>query len=237
MAGPDSLSQADYDHAMQLCARGELDDEWQKFAFNAKARGRSGEDTVVSLAHEFNGTWFPWNPGNVGVETWKGCWRHVYTAIKSASDLKVAWVFSATDHRGKEGDYAVDNAWDAYPGDDYVDIIGVNRYGFRKLGAFESTNWRDTCSNPQDLCAAARYARTHHKQLAVPEWSIDRGKYGYGDNGFFVTMMYGFFVDNVDILAFENNFNNGGQGDWHLFPMQGHNQKAAQRYRELWRKR
>jgi hypothetical protein len=59
----------------------EFDDEWRTFAANATSQGRSGKNTVVSLAHEFNGTWFHWNPSNVGIDTWVSCWRHVYGAI------------------------------------------------------------------------------------------------------------------------------------------------------------
>ncbi len=236
MAGMDEgVSQSEYDDNMRQCAKGAYDEDWRTFAANAAAAGRTGDDTVVSLAHEFNGTWFVWNPREVGVDTWLACWRHVYDAIKSASDLRVAWVFSATANTRKDGDFAIANAWDAYPGDDYVDVIGIDRYDFQALGSSESTDWRDTCGNSQDLCDTADYARTHGKALGVPEWSIERGKYGYGDNPNFVKMMYGFFRDNRDVLAFENNFNNGGEGDWHLYPTDANNAKASARYQELWR--
>jgi hypothetical protein len=234
MAGADELTPAEYDDAMRQCAEGEFDDEWKTFAANATAAGRTGKNTVVSLAHEFNGTWFQWNPGTVGLDTWFGCWRHVYRAIKSASDIRIVWVFSATTHNFKAGDYAVASAWDAYPGDEYVDIIGVNRYDFQMLGERDNTDWRETCGNEQDLCYAADYARKHGKLLAVPEWSIERTETGYGDNPKFIDMMHGFFSDNADILAFESNFNNGGLGYWHLFPTDDTNTKASQRYRELW---
>jgi len=234
MAGPDDMPQPEYDKAMQQCARGEFDDEWRTFASNATSSGRSGKNTVVSLAHEFNGTWFPWNPGTVGLETWTACWRNVYTAIKSASDLRVVWVMSASSITKKGGDYAVDSAWDAYPGDAYVDIIGVNRYDFSMLGERTLTDWKKTCGNKQDLCDAADYARKHNKTIAVPEWSVERGEYGYGDNPTFIAFMYKFFSDNRDVLAFENNFNNGGMGDWHLYPPAPDNEKSAARYKDLW---
>jgi len=237
MAGSDELKQPAYDDALRSCAAGELDDEWQAFAANAKAAGRTGDNTVVSLAHEFNGTWFPWNPKTVGLERWLACWRNIYVAIKSASDIRVAWVFSATDHTEVSGDYAVASAWDAYPGDAFVDVIGVNRYDFKMLSRRTIRDWHETCENKQDICYAAQYAREHKKALGVPEWSVERGEYGYGDNPNFVTMMYKFFADNADILAFENNFNNGGDGKWHLYPEAAFNAESARRYQQLWRKR
>jgi hypothetical protein len=234
MAGADDMPQPEYDSALRQCAEGELDDEWRAFASNATSAGRTGKNTVVSLAHEFNGTWFPWNPASVGQETWTACWRHVYAAIKSASDLRVIWVMSASSSTEKGDDYAVNNAWDSYPGDAFVDLIGVNRYDFRMLGERTLTDWEKTCKNQQDLCYAADYARKHNKGLAVPEWSVERGEFGYGDNPTFIDFMFKFFVDNRDVLAFENNFNNGGLGDWHLYPPEPDNEKSAARYKELW---
>ncbi|MBC7957744.1 MAG: hypothetical protein H7Y33_17985 [Cytophagales bacterium] len=237
MAGTDSVSQAQYDDNMRACARGEYNGHWQTFASNATAAGRNGNNTVVSLAQEFNGTWFKWHPKNVGLDVWKSCWRNVYTAIKSTSTLKVAWVFSASTVTSSAGaDWSVNNVWEAYPGDAYVDVIGVNRYDFKMFGPI-TTNWRDTCWNNQDICYAATYARQHGKKLGVPEWGPDRQK-GYADNAEFIQMMFGFFKDNTDVLMFENTFNHivgGTPGWWHLYPESSINTKAASRYRQLWR--
>ena len=66
----------------------------------------------------------------------------------------------------KGGDWAVNNIWEAYPGDDAVDVIGVNRYDFPGLGPI-SMNWRDTCWNTQDICYAADFARRRGKPMAL----------------------------------------------------------------------
>jgi Glycosyl hydrolase family 26 len=234
MAGSDNVDYADYDKAMYQCANGEFDEYWKTFARQAKASGRNGSNTIISLAQEFNGTWFPWNPKRTSMETWMSCWKRTYTAIHSESDLQVAWVFSATAHTTIEGDYAVASVWDAYPGDDYVDVVGLTRYDFKTLGPIDSTDWRDTCWNTQDICHTAKLAREHGKKLAVVEWSIERGKYGYGDNPNFVQMMFGFFADNRDILLLENHFDNYGDGDWSLFPRADNNAKSSDKYKELY---
>jgi hypothetical protein len=235
MAGIDEMTQEEYDAALVQCANGEFDDEWRTFASNATMAGRTGKNTVISLAHEFNGNWFRWNPGTVGLQTWTSCWRKVYTAIKSASDIQVIWVFSATANNKKVAEYTVDSAWEAYPGDAYVDIIGVNRYDFRSLSGPDETDWRTLCKNTQDICYAADFARKHNKKLGIPEWSVERGEYGYGDNPSFIDLMRRFFADNADILAFENNFNNGGLGEWHLYPPSPDNVNSAERYKQLWK--
>lgn len=235
MAGNGNVSREQYEANMRECANGAYNDEWAKFAENAAARGRNGDNTVVSLAQEFNGTWFKWNPSVVGLDVWKGCWRNVYSAIHSKSTLKVVWTFSATTATKKGNDWSVNNVWEAYPGDEYVDVIGVNRYDFPMFGP-TSIYWRDTCGNTQDICYAADYARTHNKPLGLPEWGSDREK-GYADNAEFVDKMYNFFKDNQDILMFENTFNtilDGTPGWWHFYPESSINANAAARYRDLW---
>jgi beta-mannanase len=150
--------------------------------------------------------------------------------------MKVAWVFTATQVTTKGGDWAVNNIWEAYPGDDAVDVIGVNRYDFPGLGPI-SMNWRDTCWNTQDICYAADFARRRGKPLGLPEWGADRQN-GYADNGEFVDKMFNFFKDNTDVLMFENSFNvivSGTPGYWHFFPESSINANAAARYKELWR--
>lgn len=233
MAG--SSNDSDYDQRMRECAMGNFDAYWQTFAKNASDAGRTGDTTVVSLAREFNGTWFKWNPSNVGLDVWTSCWRHVYGAIHANSSLRVAWVLSASSNTMKGGDYSVNTAWDAYPGDDYVDVVGINRYDFKSLSSATTTDWKDTCKNTQDICYLANFARQHKKALGVPEWSMDRGQYGWGDLPAFVQMMYGFFKDNADILAFENNFNNGGSGDWNFYPESSVNMSSAEQYKMLWK--
>ena len=96
MAGPDGST--NYDQNLRDCATGSYDTYWQTFAQNATDAGRTGADTVVSLAHEFNGTWFKWNPGNVGIDVWTSCWKHVYAAVHAKSNLRVAWIFSASSN-------------------------------------------------------------------------------------------------------------------------------------------
>ncbi|OFX26349.1 MAG: hypothetical protein A2V77_19675 [Anaeromyxobacter sp. RBG_16_69_14] len=71
--------------------------------------------------------------------------------------------------------------------------------------------------------------------MAVPEWSSDRNQYGYGDNPNIVNKMWNFFKDNRDILAFENLFNNGGSGAWHVYPRDSSNQNTSDRYAQIYK--
>ncbi len=239
MAGNSEVTDAEYQDSMRMCALGAWDDHWKAFARNAKAAGRNGNNTIVSLAQEFNGTWFQWNPSVVGMQVWTDCWKHVYNAIHSESDLQVAWVFSSYMTAPELDVLAVPNAWDAYPGDAYVDVIGMTRYNFQDTSKIDTVDWQDTCWNDQDICVTAQRARQHGKKLAVVEWSIQRDETGYGDNPNFVQMMFSFFADNRDVLLLENNFNHYGEeaatlNKWNLYPRADNNAKSSDKYKELY---
>lgn len=241
MAGSGNVDRAVYENNMRDCANGAYNSHWATFGTHATAAGRNGNNTVVSLAQEFNGTWFKWHPKNVGLDVWKRCWRNVYNSIKSTSTVKVAWVFSATTVTSNAGaDWAVNSVWDAWPADgtgrDYVDVIGVNRYDHPMHG-YLVADWRARCANRQDICFAASEARRLGKPLGINEWGPDRDV-GNPDNAEFITMMYNFFKDNRDVLMYETHFatilGTDLPGDWHLFPQSSINTKASTRYRQLW---
>lgn len=65
-----------------------------------------------------SGAWFWW--GAAGAETYVKLWRLLYdTLTKEYGINNLIWVFNAYD-------YSTSSAW--YPGDDYVDIVGYDKY-------------------------------------------------------------------------------------------------------------
>jgi hypothetical protein len=124
-----------------------------------------------------------------------------------------------------------------YPGDDVVDVIGVDHYDHYQLIApnhqrFERALRPDRAAGLQDV---VDFARARGKQFAVPEWGLTaRNKDGGGDNPYFVYAMYRWFAANADGLAFENYFNEPdaylGSSIWD----QVQNPKASAEYRALW---
>ena len=97
---------------------------------------------LVEFGTEVNGSWFPWNGrwnGGAtrdgygdpeladGPERFRDAYRHVVETCRSAGALNITWFF----HVDVEGSPAAD--WNApaayYPGDGYVDWIGVSAYG------------------------------------------------------------------------------------------------------------
>ncbi|OAA25139.1 Glycosyl hydrolase family 26, partial [Frankia sp. EI5c] len=104
------------------CARGEYDSHWRDFGNTLVRNGRP--DAIVRLGWEFNGNWFKfWEPKDTG--TWKVCFTRAAASIRStAPQVKIEWTMTAHRDTMVNGD----NVWDAYPGDDVVDIIGIDAY-------------------------------------------------------------------------------------------------------------
>jgi hypothetical protein len=82
-----------------------------------------GGPLVLRYAHEMNGNWYPWAAsvnGNTAA-SYVAAWRHVHDIFTRAGATNVVWVWSPN----AEGPTPVS---DVYPGDGYVDIIGMDGY-------------------------------------------------------------------------------------------------------------
>jgi len=68
---------------------------------------------------EMNGFWFWW--GNQSLEQFKQLWKYTFDYLTSTKDLhNIIWIYSAASSQPKVTDY--------YPGDAYVDIVGLDFY-------------------------------------------------------------------------------------------------------------
>jgi hypothetical protein len=149
---------------------------------------------AVRIDHEFNGTWEPWSPfGGTGqiiaAATWIAGWRNMATAIRTAlPNAKIIW----------NPNIGQNNPYPYYPGDDLVDLIGIDIY---TQPAFSGTStsaqvWQDYLSgqNGSNLTAMAAFGVAHSKPLCFPEWGD-----GFGD-GFFITQ-FGAWMDQNNVVA------------------------------------
>ncbi|WP_462186528.1 MULTISPECIES: glycoside hydrolase family 26 protein [unclassified Frankia] len=189
-------------------------------------------DAIVRPGWELNGTWFWWAPRDT--EVWKQCFRQVVTAIRStAPHVQIDWNMTGHRNRMQNGG----RVWDAYPGDDVVDIVSIDAYDSYPASTSQET-FDDNCNSDSGACTVSRFARQHSKQFAVPEWGMDHRKGGGGDNPYYIEKMYELFASNQDILAYEAYYSVGAQEAENvqsaLTP--DLNPNAAQRYLELFGK-
>jgi hypothetical protein len=82
----------------------------------------------------------------------------------------------------------------AYPGDDVVDIIGVDYYDDNWGNSTDRWNWNMDGDN-RGLAWQARFASDHHKHMSFPEFGAGKG----GDDPYFINKLYD-WVNSHDVV-------------------------------------
>jgi len=97
-----------------------------------------GKPVLVRWGHEFNGDWYPWSVAKNGEspETYIQAYRRVHDLVTAAGARNLIWAWCPN------AESLPSKPWNtpakAYPGDDYVDWIGIDGYDFDGNDTFES---------------------------------------------------------------------------------------------------
>jgi hypothetical protein len=84
-----------------------------------------GSPVYLRFAHEPNGTWYPWSPaGGTSPQTYVEAWRHVRNIFSSKNVQNVKWIWAPNVVDGG----APLSDW--YPGDEFVDVVGIDGYNW-----------------------------------------------------------------------------------------------------------
>ncbi|MFF5802470.1 glycosyl hydrolase [Streptomyces sp. NPDC012746] len=130
-------------------------------------------DTVIVLGWEMNGVTYTHRCAP-DPENWKAYWRRVVTTMRSVPGQEFKFDFAP--NRGKDA-----IGWtECYPGDDVVDIIGMDSYDQGPGRDFD-----DQVSQPYGLQQHVDFAKAHGKAISYPEWGLFRR----GDNPEYVRRM------------------------------------------------
>ncbi|MEV8541844.1 glycosyl hydrolase [Streptomyces sp. NPDC051572] len=145
-------------------ADGRYDDHFRTLARRLVQLGVP--DTEIVLGWEMNGTTYT-HRCSPDPTSWKRYWTRIVTAMRSVPGQHFRFDFTPT--RGYDA-----IPWtDCYPGDDYVDVIGMDAYD-----APRGLPFAQQLTEPYGLLAQVGFARAHHKPIAYPEW----GLFDNGDN-------------------------------------------------------
>jgi len=227
------------------CASGAYDEYWKAFGRWLVQKNRG--DSIVRLGWEGNGDYMYWSVTDADLvnANWKACWRRCAQAIRSAApSVLLEWTINGhgSSTYGGHHPYDVYAHPNVYPGDDVVDVIGIDSYD--QYPSVRKAGWEAHCSaGNAGVCNAIAFARQHGKKVAVGEWGIavrDTVN-GGGDDTEYVQRMFDTFVANQDILAYEGYYNaplsiepyNLGSG---ICPETGSvdGPEASALYRRLW---
>lgn len=214
------------------CARGDFDEHYRAVAERLVEWGRA--DAILRIGWEANGSGFPWNIQG-DIENYIGCFRRIVQVMRAVSP---GFVIDWTMRKSTAG-FGSRPVTDAWPGDDVVDIVGVNYYD--GWPAYDTPRaWsRDLTSlengGPRGLQAWLDFARSKGKKLSVSEWGLRRR--ASSDNPLYIELMLSFFRENAANIAYEAYYNPQGEqsrAEYSIFPPDD-NPLAAARYLDLMR--
>jgi hypothetical protein len=85
---------------------------------------------LVRWGHEFNGNWYPWGIANNNADPslYVRAYRHVHDLVVKAGARNVQWVWAFNN--GSSPDEPYNDPAAAYPGDRYVDWVGIDGYNW-----------------------------------------------------------------------------------------------------------
>lgn len=167
-------------------------------------------DTVIVLGWEMNGTTYTHRCGP-DPESWKKYWNSIVTAMRSVPGQKFRFDFTPT--RGRDA-----TPWtDCYPGDDSVDILGMDSYDLPRGIDFDRQ-----ISEPYGLQAQVDFAKQHGKPISYPEW----GLFHNGDNATYMTRMIAWMKEHPPVYQTLSDY--CPHGVWQC----KQNSKASEVYRK-----
>jgi hypothetical protein len=183
------------------CARGEFDQNWRDFGALMVQHGRG--DSVVRLGWEFNGTFMAWHATDA--KTWIACYRKAAIGIRAGNPQALFdWTINA--HNTPKG-VCGGRSTNCYPGDAYVDVIGIDNYDHHPVSKTKAAFDR-TAAAPEGLTWLYSFARKHRKPFAVGEWGVVPTVNGGKDNPNFIKWMHAWFAKRAPFLAYEAYFSN-----------------------------
>ncbi len=129
----------DPNYTMQKIIDGDFDTELTQWAIDAK---NTNTPLLVEFGTEVNGDWFPWNgkyngadekisygDPNLydGAERFRDAYRHIIDICNNQAANNITWFFHVDAYGNPDLDWnKIENY---YPGDDYIDWLGVSIYG------------------------------------------------------------------------------------------------------------
>ncbi len=165
-------------YTMDRFLKGDFDPQLKEWAHQAK--GVAGP-MMVEFGPEVNGMWYPWsgrwNGWNFtdyygdpklfdGPERFRDAYRRIITLFRSEGVRNISWVFHVDSQP-----IPMEEPWNAmvnyYPGDDYIDWIGVSVFGAQAPG-----DWYGSFTQILDEKWGEISALSPKRPVAIVEWGV-----------------------------------------------------------------
>jgi mannan endo-1,4-beta-mannosidase len=168
-------------------------------------KGSNGEliPVIFRPFHEFDGNWFWWGANYCSPEEYKTAFQFTVDYLKNTKGVhNILYAFSPDNSYSTSTNYL-----SRYPGDTYVDILGMDNYGdFNNQGQAGSDRANTKIKMVSDL------AITKVKIAAMTETGYQVTSSNTAISGWFSTYLYNALTANsaeISFVMFWNNTSNG----------------------------
>ena len=188
----------------KAAARGDYDAHHEAAAISFANFGRP---LIFRIGHEWNARYAHWNCCD---KEFAGYYKDYFRRV--ADILRRRNPGALIDWNSVKGGEATAGLQTFYPGSDYVDFIGCDKYDFWPASTTQAIWDKDLntlrLGGPNGVGSFLAYAKSEGKPLSFAEWGVIKGSANSGgDNPFFVQKMIEFFRANAASIGFEGYFN------------------------------
>jgi beta-mannanase len=172
----------------------------------------AGDATAyLRLGWEFDGGWMPWSATTPAAEvSYAAYFDQIVTAMRSVPGANFSFVWNPDAGAFTQSGY---NVALAYPGNAYVNVIGLDTYDQTWISPQTPANAWNQGTLPS-LVAASAFAHFVAKPLAFDEWgtALRSDGHGLGDDPSYITNMVAWMKNPANNVLYETyfDFNSGG---------------------------
>jgi len=179
----------------------------QYFVTLAQTLVAAGEgNSYLRPGWEFDGNWYPWQATTASTEaSYAAYFQQIVTAMRSVPGENFQFVWNPDAAAFTTAGYSVAAA---YPGNAYVNVIGLDLYDQSWVTPLTPANaWANTFL-PM-LSAASAFANQQGKPIAMTEWGavIRTDGHGLGDDPLYINNMINWMNTASHNVIYESYFN------------------------------
>ncbi len=142
-------------------------------------------NAYIRVGWEFNGGWYPWYGGN-SPSLWIKGYQQIVNTMRAVPGQHFKFVWNPSLY--EQGFYPDQ----AYPGDAYVDVVATDAYNVSQFKTADPNNrWTQVSTYSWGVNDVVKFAKTHNKPYAFPEWGtgVASSGMGGGDDPTFIAKM------------------------------------------------
>jgi beta-mannanase len=159
----------------------------------------------LRLGWEFDGNWTAWAATTPSAEaSFASYFQQIVTSMRSVAGEHFRFVWNPDAGAFTQSGYSVAAA---YPGNAYVDVIGLDTYDQTWATPQTPANAWSSTTLPS-LTAAQRFASAQGKPIALTEWGviIRSDGHGLGDDPYYINQMVAWMQNSSNNMTYESYF-------------------------------